>query len=588
MFERNEVDHDDLISIIFTATDDIRSHVPGHRGPHVRPGRRAAALRPGARRRGRHPAVHPGAGAPRDRAGPARAAPRLPRGSRQPPRRPARLSDVLAARPHACRSSAPGSSAARSGWPCAGRLARHRHRPRPGERRRRPSSCGALDAVGEDPASDLTVVATPVGAVADEARRRSTPATGVVTDVGSVKAPIVAAVDRPAVRRRPPDGRLRAGGRRRRRRRPVRGGGLGADPDRRHRRRRLRHRALRLVRPSAPRWWPCRPTATTPWWPWCPTCPHLTAADAHGPGRRAGRGAPGPAAPGRRRLPGHDPDRRRAPRHLARHLRREPRGHRRASSTSSSTRWARSATSWPTATATGLLDLLEQARAARRQPARPGSAGPTSWPRCGSPCPTGPASLAEVTTLATELGVNIVDLEIAHSSEGDRGVLILLVEAGAGRAACTRPWSTAATAARHQQVLGRSWRSSTVEPIGPARAAACGCRATSRSPTGPSSWPPWPRAVRRSRGLSDGDDVAGTRRALEALGAVDRRRGRTASWSVGGALHESAGVIDVGNSGTSIRLLAGLCAAFAVRSPCSPATSRSPGGPWTGWPSPCG
>ena len=29
----------------------------------------------------------------------------------------------------------------------------------------------------------------------------------------------------------------------------------------------------------------------------------------------------------------------------------------------------------------------------------------------------------------TELDVNIADLEIAHSSEGDRGVLILVVEA---------------------------------------------------------------------------------------------------------------------------------------------------------------
>ena len=61
------------------------------------------------------------------------------------------------------------------------------------------------------------------------------------------------------------------------------------------------------------------------------------------------------------------------------------------------------------------------------------------------------------------------------------------------------------------------------------------------------------------RGLSDGDDVERTRRAVEALGAVvgegritgGRRR-----------LHEPADVIDVGNSGTTIRLLAGLCAGF--------------------------
>jgi prephenate dehydrogenase len=37
--------------------------------------------------------------------------------------------------------------------------------------------------------------------------------------------------------------------------------------------------------------------------------------------------------------------------------------------------------------------------------------------------------LAEVTTLASELGVNILDLEIAHSPEGQRGVLVLVVAA---------------------------------------------------------------------------------------------------------------------------------------------------------------
>jgi prephenate dehydrogenase len=38
--------------------------------------------------------------------------------------------------------------------------------------------------------------------------------------------------------------------------------------------------------------------------------------------------------------------------------------------------------------------------------------------------------LAEITTLAGELGVNIEDLEIAHSAEGARGVLLLVVDAG--------------------------------------------------------------------------------------------------------------------------------------------------------------
>jgi len=43
------------------------------------------------------------------------------------------------------------------------------------------------------------------------------------------------------------------------------------------------------------------------------------------------------------------------------------------------------------------------------------------------PVPDRQGVLAEVTTLASELGVNIADLEIAHSSEGDAGVVILLI-----------------------------------------------------------------------------------------------------------------------------------------------------------------
>ncbi len=61
------------------------------------------------------------------------------------------------------------------------------------------------------------------------------------------------------------------------------------------------------------------------------------------------------------------------------------------------------------------------------------------------------------------------------------------------------------------------------------------------------------------RGLSDGDDVARTRAAIEAMGAgVDGEKitgGRS-------RLHEPGNVLDMGNSGTGIRLLAGLCAGF--------------------------
>lgn len=75
-----------------------------------------------------------------------------------------------------------------------------------------------------------------------------------------------------------------------------------------------------------------------------------------------------------------------------------------------------------------LLAGLEQARAARANlPTRLGVADALCEVRV--PVPDRPGVLSEVTTLAGALGVNIADLEIAHSSEGQQGVLILLVEA---------------------------------------------------------------------------------------------------------------------------------------------------------------
>jgi 3-phosphoshikimate 1-carboxyvinyltransferase len=61
------------------------------------------------------------------------------------------------------------------------------------------------------------------------------------------------------------------------------------------------------------------------------------------------------------------------------------------------------------------------------------------------------------------------------------------------------------------------------------------------------------------RGLSDGDDVARTRAAMEALGA-----GVEGDKITGGRsrLHEPGDVLDMGNSGTGIRLVAGMCAGF--------------------------
>ena len=74
-----------------------------------------------------------------------------------------------------------------------------------------------------------------------------------------------------------------------------------------------------------------------------------------------------------------------------------------------------------------LLGVLEQARSARSNlPTRIGPTAKVAEVRV--PVPDKPGVLAEVTTLAGTLGVNIADLEIAHSSEGDAGVLIMVVE----------------------------------------------------------------------------------------------------------------------------------------------------------------
>jgi prephenate dehydrogenase len=78
----------------------------------------------------------------------------------------------------------------------------------------------------------------------------------------------------------------------------------------------------------------------------------------------------------------------------------------------------------------GLLAVLEHAAAARRSlPAR--AARPERLAELRVPIPDRPGVLAEITTLAGDLGVNIDDVELAHSAEGDRGVLVLVVDGDA-------------------------------------------------------------------------------------------------------------------------------------------------------------
>jgi len=73
-----------------------------------------------------------------------------------------------------------------------------------------------------------------------------------------------------------------------------------------------------------------------------------------------------------------------------------------------------------------LAGLLARARSARRNlPVGTGSAADLVEIRV--PVPDRAGVLAEVTTLAGRLGVNIADVEIAHSIEGRAGVLVLVV-----------------------------------------------------------------------------------------------------------------------------------------------------------------
>jgi prephenate dehydrogenase len=80
-----------------------------------------------------------------------------------------------------------------------------------------------------------------------------------------------------------------------------------------------------------------------------------------------------------------------------------------------------------------LLDLLGRASNARRSlPAR--VTRPENLAELRIPVPDRAGVLAEITSLAAEAGIGIYDIEIAHSAEGPRGILILVVDASdAGR-----------------------------------------------------------------------------------------------------------------------------------------------------------
>jgi prephenate dehydrogenase len=77
-----------------------------------------------------------------------------------------------------------------------------------------------------------------------------------------------------------------------------------------------------------------------------------------------------------------------------------------------------------------IYSLLEEASRARK--ALPGRAtDPGQLAQVRVPVPDQAGVIALVASTASDLGVSVVDMEIAHSVEGDRGVLIVVVAAEA-------------------------------------------------------------------------------------------------------------------------------------------------------------
>lgn len=316
-----------------------------------------------------------------------------------------------------------GMALRRMGWHVTGR-------DTDPDRAARALELGAVDAMGDDPDASVTFIATPVRAVAEEAKAALLKTNGVVTDVGSVKGPVVDEVDSAS------GGRFVGG-------HPMAGseqeGVDGASAD--------------LFRGAT---WVLTPTANTDAAAYAQVQQLVGALGAEvlalPPDRHDALVAvvshvPHLTAATLMRLASQRGNEHQALLRLA------------AGGFRDMTRIAAGNPSiWPDicgenraaiadvlddlVTALqqirevvlandrdGLLQALGEAQAARLN--LPVHIGPADDLReLRVPVPDRPGVLAEITTAATELDVNIIDLEIAHSTEGERrGVLILLVEA---------------------------------------------------------------------------------------------------------------------------------------------------------------
>jgi prephenate dehydrogenase len=287
---------------------------------------------------------------------------------------------------------------------------------------------GALDVAGTDPAADITLVATTVGAIAGEARAALAAGAGVVTDVGSVKAPVIAEVGDP----RFVGGHPMAGSEQE----SVEGARadlfdgatwvltptLETDPEAYTTVRSV----VRLLGAEVVALPPERHDALVAL---VSHVPHLVAANLMA---LAAEGAEEHAAVLRLAAGGFRDMTRVAAGHpgiwldiCAENRDAIVGGLDRLVAAISATRDMVAKGDRP-----GLLGVLEDARAGRANlPEQVTHTGELAEVRV--PVPDRPGVLSEVTTLLGEMDVNIADLEIAHSPEGGRGVLLFLVQATA-------------------------------------------------------------------------------------------------------------------------------------------------------------
>lgn len=315
-----------------------------------------------------------------------------------------------------------GLALRRGGWYVTGR-------DRDGTSAQRALELGALDAVGHDPEADVTFVATPVGAVADQVAEALATTSGLVTDVGSVKSPMLSLMEDPRY----------VGGH------PMAGSELegvaGARPD-------LFEGATWVLTPVPG-------TDDTAFATIRSVVTSLGASvvsippDRHDSLVAVVSHVPHLTAATMMRLAAERSEEHRAVLRLAaggfRDMTRISAGHpgiwpdicaeNRDAIVSEMDRLIEALAEVRQVVAIGdrveLLAVLERARRARiALPAR--VARPEDLVELRVTIPDREGELAPIFTLATDLDVSVADFEIAHSIEGNEGVLILLVDAGAG------------------------------------------------------------------------------------------------------------------------------------------------------------